>query len=63
MAEQVYSNSGGSVLIVGHSNTIPEIIKALGVESALTIEETVFDDLFIVQAYAKGKARVARLKQ
>ncbi len=63
MAERVYSNPGGSVLIVGHSNTIPEIIKALGVESTLTIEDTVFDDLFIVHAYARGKASMTRLKQ
>jgi phosphohistidine phosphatase SixA len=63
MAERVYSNSGGIVLIVGHSNTVPEIIKALGVPTAPAIEETVFDDLFIVQVYAKGKAKMARLKQ
>jgi broad specificity phosphatase PhoE len=63
MAERVYSNSGGAVLIVGHSNTIPEIIKALGGDIAPAIEETVFDDLFVVTVYAKGKAKVAHLKQ
>jgi len=63
MAKRVYSNTGGAVLIVGHSNTIPEIIKALGGDIAPTIDETVFDDLFIVTVYAKGKSKVAHLKQ
>lgn len=63
MAERVYSNSGGAVLIVGHSNTVPEIIKALGGDIAPAIDETVFDDLFVVTVYAKGKAKAAHLKQ
>jgi len=63
MAKRVYSNTSGAVLIVGHSNTIPEIIKALGGDITPAIEETVFDDLFIVTVYAKGKAKVAHLKQ
>lgn len=63
MAKRVYSNPGGAVLIVGHSNTVPEIIKALGGDIAPAIDETVFDDLFVVTVYAKGKAKVAHLKQ
>jgi phosphohistidine phosphatase SixA len=38
----------GSVLIVGHSNTVPEIVKALGVAESISIAETEFDNLFIV---------------
>ena len=37
----------GSVLIVGHSNTLPEIIEALGVEKAVTIADSEYDNLFI----------------
>ena len=37
----------GNVLIVGHSNTLPEIIKALGVEKAVTIADSEYDSLFI----------------
>ncbi|MGE0127890.1 MAG: histidine phosphatase family protein [Blastocatellales bacterium] len=62
MADRATS-SGGNVLIVGHSNTVPEIIKALGGDIAPAIDETVFDDLFVVTVYAKGKAKVAHLKQ
>ncbi len=63
VAERVSSSSGGNVLIVGHSNTVPEIIKALGGNIVPTIDETVFDDLFVVTVYAKGIAKVAHLKQ
>ncbi|HKQ77571.1 MAG TPA: phosphoglycerate mutase family protein [Blastocatellia bacterium] len=63
MANRVYSNTGGAVLIVGHSNTIPKIIKALGGDISPAIDETVFDDLFVVTLYAKGKGKVAHLKQ
>jgi len=57
------ASGGGNVLIVGHSNTVPEIIKALGGDIVPTIDEAVFDDLFVVTVYAKGKAKVAHLKQ
>src|SRR5215510_5617587 len=63
MAKRVYSNTGSAVLIVGHSNTIPEIIKALGGDITPAIDETVYDDLFVVTVYAKGRAKVAHLKQ
>lgn len=38
----------GAVLVVGHSNSVPEAIKALGVTDAVTIGEQDFDDLFVV---------------
>ena len=37
----------GNVLVVGHSNTLPEIIKALGVEKTVTIADSEYDNLFI----------------
>ncbi len=39
----------GNVLVVGHSNTIPEIIKALGVTTPVTIGDADFDNLFMVR--------------
>lgn len=41
-------SAAGNVLVVGHSNTVPEILKALGVHDRITIEETAFDNLFVV---------------
>lgn len=60
---ELVASSAGSVLIVGHSNTVPELIKALGGDIAPTIDDATYDDLFVVTVYAKGKAKVAHLKQ
>ena len=38
----------GNVLVVGHSNTVPEIIKRLGVTTVVAIGDDDFDNLFIV---------------
>lgn len=40
--------SQGNVLVVGHSNSLPQIISALGVSSPMTIAETEYDNLFLV---------------
>jgi broad specificity phosphatase PhoE len=40
----------GNVLVVGHSDTIPEIIEALGVKGPSKIGESDYDSLFIVTA-------------
>lgn len=62
VADRATAN-GGNVLIVGHSNTVPELIKALGGDVVPTIDDATYDDLFVVTVYAKGKAKVAHLKQ
>lgn len=38
----------GNVLVVGHSNSVPEILKGLGVTEPVTIPEDEFDSLFVV---------------
>lgn len=38
----------GNVLVVGHSNTVPEVIKALGITTPITLAEDAYDDLFLV---------------
>lgn len=60
--DKVLSHAGGSVLVVGHSNSIPDVIKMLGGDVAPAIDEKKFDDLFVVTVYGKGKAKVAHLK-
>ena len=37
-----------NVLVVGHSNTLPQIIRALGVASRITVTESDYDNLFLV---------------
>lgn len=38
----------GNVLVVGHSNTVPDIIKRLGVDTPLKLGEADYDNLFVV---------------
>jgi len=44
-AKQILS-SGGNVLVVGHSNTTPELVKLLGGSSYGPIADTVYDRLY-----------------
>jgi broad specificity phosphatase PhoE len=64
LARQVLKeNRGGRVLIVGHSNTVPEIVAALSREKGvppMTDEE--FDTLYVVTVPTIGRASVLRLK-
>jgi len=52
-------NSSGNVLIVGHSNTIPELIKSLGITTPVTIADNDYDNLFVV--VLEEKPRLIRL--
>jgi broad specificity phosphatase PhoE len=52
----------GRTLIVAHSNTIPEILKRLGVSGAVTIPEEQYDDLFVVVRGVGSAATLLRLK-
>jgi broad specificity phosphatase PhoE len=40
--------SRGNVLVVGHSNTLPQIISALGISSRVTVAESDYGNLFVV---------------
>lgn len=47
LIEKVKAHTGGAILVVGHSNTVPAVIKALG-GPEFTIGEAEYDNLFIV---------------
>jgi broad specificity phosphatase PhoE len=38
----------GNVMVVGHGNTIPDLIKALGITEPISISESDYDELFVV---------------
>ncbi len=40
--------SGGNVLVVGHSNTVPAVIAGLGITTPIQIAESDFDNLFVL---------------
>ena len=59
----VRENRGHRALIVGHSNTVPEIVAALAhVQNVPTMGEDEFDTMYIVTVPTIGKATVLRLK-
>jgi broad specificity phosphatase PhoE len=45
--------SKGNVLVVGHSNTVPDVIKGLGGPAVPSIPDNEFDNLYVVTRGAK----------
>jgi broad specificity phosphatase PhoE len=64
LARRVLSeNRGGRVLIVGHSNTVPDIVKALiDDEDVPPIGEEEYGTLYVVTVPSFGPATVLRMK-
>ena len=50
------------VLVVGHGNTVPALIKALGITEPITLRDDEYDDLFIVVRTAAARPTLIRLK-
>ncbi|HXI26112.1 MAG TPA: phosphoglycerate mutase family protein [Pyrinomonadaceae bacterium] len=55
-------NSGQTVFIAGHNNSVPEIIAALGGPKYPIIPESEYDNLFVVTVYRTGQAKVVKMK-
>ena len=56
------SAAQGASLVVGHSNTVPEILKKLGVQESVSVSDDDFDNLFVVIKAAGGEVTLVRLK-
>jgi len=56
------TNRGQTVFVVGHSDSVPEIITALGGGNVPAIADSEYDNMFIVTIYKSGSARVAKIK-
>lgn len=52
----------GNALIVGHSNTVPELLKGLGIKDEITIPDAEYDNLFVVVRPVTGEATLIRLR-
>ena len=59
---QQVTKATGNVLIVGHSNTIPDLLKRLGVKDAISIADNEYDNLFVVVRPATGEPTMIRLR-
>ncbi len=55
-------HAGQTVLVVHHSDTLPELIVALGASTKPIIRDDEFDKLFVVTVYAPHKAKVMILR-
>lgn len=51
----------GNIVVVGHSNTTPTLIKLLGVNAEIHIEENEYNDLFLLE-FKQGKVITHQLK-
>ena len=62
LKSKIEGHAGGAVLVVGHTNSIPDLIRELGGDVVPNIPEDKFDNLFVVTVYAPGRAKVVQLK-
>ncbi len=60
LVDAIQKRQNGVVVVVGHSNTVPRVIVALGGPS-VEVGETEFDALFVV-SIASGEVSVVRLR-
>lgn len=50
------------VLVVGHANSVPALLKALGHSAEIKIPETEFDNLFVLIPMSEGPPKLLRLR-
>lgn len=60
VADQVMKHAGGTVLVVGHSNTVPAIVGALGAPQPRELCDSEYDQVFTVVLADGGPARLIR---
>jgi len=59
LAAQIkHKHENGSVLVVGHSNTVPDIVAALSGQEITAIADEEFDRYYIVSWPAQGSAKL-----
>jgi len=59
LAAAIQANAAANALVCGHSNTVPQILAALGVRGTVTIADDEYDRLFVVTLGADGPALVS----
>jgi phosphohistidine phosphatase SixA len=59
LAQEIVARNGGeTVLIVGHSNTVPEIVTALSGQAVPAMTDAEYDHVFTVAVPATGSPRL-----
>ena len=62
MLEQLKAFTGRTALYVGHSNTVPAVIQALGITPAPPVADTEYNHFFIVTRVGTGPAKLIRVR-
>ena len=58
----MHEHEGGSVLIIGHSNTVPELIHELGDIDVPPIADEEYDTLYVLSIPSFGHASLLRME-
>jgi broad specificity phosphatase PhoE len=61
LAELARRGKDDVVLVVGHSNTIPVILRGLGASEAIELAPSDYDNLFLVVAETAGRPKLLRI--
>jgi len=61
LVKEIMAVEGGIVVVAGHSNTVPDIVRALGGPAGIVIEDSEFDRLFAL-TQPGARARVVLLR-
>jgi broad specificity phosphatase PhoE len=63
LAREILTRSAGkTVVVVGHSNTVPDIVRALTGHPVPPITDSEYDHIFIVEIPASGSPRLMQLR-
>jgi broad specificity phosphatase PhoE len=62
LADQIKGEREAVVLVVGHSNTVPKILAALGVRAPVEVADRDYDDLFVVVSRPIGEPAFLHLR-
>ena len=63
LKDHILTHHGGqTVLVVGHSDTVPQLIALLGGPSLPIIDDCEFDNLFVLVRHSATSASVTKLK-
>jgi broad specificity phosphatase PhoE len=55
-------NAGQTVLVVGHSNSLPEIIRALNGPQIPELDDNEYDSFFVLSVPESGESKLLKLK-
>jgi broad specificity phosphatase PhoE len=56
------NHTGQTVLVIGHSDTVPDVINGLVAGNLPIINDSEFDNMFVVKIFGQGRASMTRLK-